>query len=203
MEERADRQGVQPAVRVNDMDHHHLFEVGGAKLSRLEDLRLIKGEGCYSADWSIPRQAHAAFLRADRAHAKILSVNTDAARKAKGVIAVYTGADAVKAGYVKPMSFLTFAGKDGKKANVPERPVLTHDRVRFVGDLVAMVVAETALQAQDAAGLIEVEYPRMSPSFGWTSPVSRRIRWNLAHARWRTTPIPASSPSTRRCRAST
>jgi len=140
------------------MDHHHLFEVGGAKLSRLEDLRLIKGEGCYSADWSLPGQAHAAFLRADRAHAKILSVNTDAARKASGVVGVYTGADAVKAGYVKPLSFLTFAGKDGKKADIPERSVLAHDRVRFVGDLVAMVVAETALQAQDAAELIEVEY---------------------------------------------
>ncbi|MEN9783617.1 MAG: hypothetical protein RJA24_960, partial [Pseudomonadota bacterium] len=140
------------------MDHHHLFEVGGAKLSRLEDLRLIKGEGCYSADWSMPGQAHAAFLRADRAHAKILSINTDAARKAPGVIGVFTGADAVKAGYVKPLSFLTFAGKDGKKANIPERAVLVHDRVRFVGDLVAMVVAETALQAQDAAELIEVEY---------------------------------------------
>ncbi len=150
-------------MRVNVMDHHdhhhqQLFEVGGAKLARLEDLRLIKGEGCYAADWNLPNQAHAAFLRADRAHAKILSVNTAAARKARGVLGVYTGEDAVKAGYVKPLSFLTFAGKDGKKANIPERPVLTHDRVRFVGDLVAMVVAETALQAQDALELIEVEY---------------------------------------------
>jgi len=135
-----------------------MFEVGGAHVGRLEDLRLIKGEGCYSADWSLPNQAHAAFLRADRAHAKIVSVNTDAARKAKGVLGVYTGEDAVKAGYVKPLSFLTFAGKDGKKAVIPERPVLAHGKVRFVGDLVAMVVAETALQAQDAAELIEVEY---------------------------------------------
>lgn len=143
---------------MNVMDQHHLFEVGGAHLSRLEDLRLIKGEGCYSADWSMPGQAHAAFLRADRAHARILSISTDAARKAPGVLAVYTGADAVKAGYVKPMSFLTFAGKDGKKANIPERPVLATDRVRFVGDLVAVVIAESALQAQDAAELIEVDY---------------------------------------------
>ena len=103
------------------MDHHHLFDVGGAKLSRLEDLRLIKGEGCYAADWGLPNQAHAAFLRADRAHAKILSINVDAARKAKGVLGVYTGADAVAAGYVKPLSMLTFAGKDGKKANLPNR----------------------------------------------------------------------------------
>ncbi len=143
------------------MDHHHLFEVGGAHVSRLEDLRLIKGEGCYAADWSLPNQAHGCFLRADRAHAKIVSINVDAARKARGVLGVYTGADAVSAGYVKPLSMLTFAGKDGKKALLPERPVLAHGKVRFVGDLVALVVAETALQAQDAAELIEVEYAEL------------------------------------------
>lgn len=141
-----------------DTHHSHLFEVGGAKLARLEDLRLIKGEGCYAADWSLPNQAHAAFVRSDRAHAKLLSVNAGAARKAKGVLAVLTGEDAVKAGYVKPLSFLTFAGKDGRKASIPERPVLAHGRVRFVGDLVALVIAETALQAQDAAEMVEVEY---------------------------------------------
>ncbi len=141
------------------MDHHqHLFEVGGAHLSRLEDLRLIRGEGCYSADWNMPGQAHACFLRADRAHAKILSINTDAARKAAGVLGVYTGEDSVSAGHVRPLSFLTFPGKDGMKARFPDRPALAHGRVRFVGDAVAMVVAETALQAQDAAELIEVEY---------------------------------------------
>ncbi len=143
------------------MDHHHLFEVGGAQVSRLEDLRLIKGEGCYAADWSLPNQAHGYFVRADRAHAKIVAIDIDAARKAQGVLGVYIGADAVSAGYVKPMSMLTFAGKDGKKANLPERPVLAHGKVRFVGDLVALVVAETALQAQDAAELIEVVYEEL------------------------------------------
>ncbi|MDH4150257.1 MAG: xanthine dehydrogenase family protein molybdopterin-binding subunit [Betaproteobacteria bacterium] len=143
------------------MDHHehqHLFDVGGAHLSRLEDLRLIKGEGCYAADWNLPKQAHAVFLRADHAHAKIVSINTDAARKAPGVLGVYTGEDAVSAGQTQPLSMLTFAGKDGKKALIPKRPALAHGHVRFVGDAVAMVVAETALQAQDAAELIEVEY---------------------------------------------
>ena len=150
---------VQHAARgIVIMDHHHLFNVGGARLSRLEDLRLIKGEGCYAADWNLPGQAHACFLRADRAHAKILSVNIEAARRARGVLGVYTGADAVSAGYVKPMSMLTFAGKDGMKARIPDRAVLAHGRVRFVGEAVAMVVAETALQAQDAAELIEIEY---------------------------------------------
>ena len=143
------------------MDHHehqHLFDVGGAHLSRLEDLRLIKGEGCYAADWNLPKQAHAVFLRADHAHAKIVSINTDAARKAPGVLGVYTGEDAVSAGQTQPLSMLTFPGKDGKKALIPKRPTLAHGHVRFVGDAVAMVVAETALQAQDAAELIEVEY---------------------------------------------
>ncbi|MFN9488890.1 MAG: xanthine dehydrogenase family protein molybdopterin-binding subunit [Betaproteobacteria bacterium] len=161
-EEKACRSLGRFAARVNIMDqHHHHFEVGGAHLSRLEDLRLIKGEGRYAADWNLPNQVHAAFLRADRAHAKIVSISTAAARKAKGVLGVFTGEDAVKAGYVKPLSFLTFAGKDGKKANIPERPALTADRVRFVGDLVAMVVAETALQAQDALELIEVDYEEL------------------------------------------
>jgi len=137
---------------------HHFFDVGGAHVSRLEDFRLITGAGCYASDWNLPGQAHACFLRADRAHAKILKIDTAAARKAKGVLAVYTGEDAVQAGYVKPMTFLTFAGKDGMKARIPSRPVLAHGKVRFVGDMVAMVVAETALQAQDALELIEVEY---------------------------------------------
>ncbi len=146
--------------------HHNLFEVGGAHVARLEDLRLIKGEGCYAADWNLPGQAHASFLRSDRAHAKIISVNTDAARKAKGVLGVYTGEDAVSAGQVQPLSMLTFPGKDGKKALIPPRSSLAHGRVRFVGDLVAMVVAETALQAQDAAELIEVEYEDLPAVIG-------------------------------------
>ncbi len=140
------------------MDHHHTFEVSGAHVSRLEDYRLITGTGCYASDWNLPEQVHACFLRADRAHAKIVKVDVAAARKAKGVLGVYTGEDAVKAGYVKPMSFLTFEGKGGMKARLPSRAALANDKVRFVGDMVAMVVAETALQAQDALELIEVEY---------------------------------------------
>lgn len=146
------------------MDQHHaehhqaLFTIGGAKVSRFEDLRLIKGEGRYSADWDLPNQTYACFLRSDRAHAKILSMNTDAARSAPGVLAVYTGADAVAAGHVRPLNLLTFPGKDGMKGRFPDRPTLADGTVRFVGDLVALVVATSALLAQDAIELIEVEY---------------------------------------------
>jgi carbon-monoxide dehydrogenase large subunit len=143
------------------MDHHYLLEVEGVRVSRREDLRLITGAGTYASDWNLPGQLYAHFLRADLAHAKIVSINVEAALKHPGVVRVYTGADAVRAGYLKPMTMLTFKGKDGMQVRVPERPVLAHGRVRCVGEPVAMVVAKTALIAQDAAELIEVEYEEL------------------------------------------
>jgi len=143
------------------MDQHHhspLFTVDGAKLSRLEDLRLITGKGRYASDWNDPQQLHACFLRADRAHANIVSINTDKALQHPGVKAIYTGADALAAGYLRSANFLTFVGKDGMKALVPDRPCLAIGKVRFVGDQVAMVVAQSHLAAQDACDLIEVVY---------------------------------------------
>ncbi|HJQ61494.1 MAG TPA: xanthine dehydrogenase family protein molybdopterin-binding subunit [Burkholderiales bacterium] len=140
------------------MDHHHLLEVEGVHVSRREDLRLITGAGKYASDWSLPGQLYAYFLRSDRAHAKIVSINTEAAKQHPGVVRIYTGEDAVRAGYVKPLTMLTFKGKGGMELRLPERPVLAHGRVRCVGEPVAMVVAETALIAQDATELIEVEY---------------------------------------------
>ena len=137
---------------------HHLFEVGGAHVSRLEDMRLITGAGTYASDWNLPGQLHAAFLRSDRAHAKIVSIDTTAARKARGVAGIYTGEDAMRAGYTRGLIMLNFPGKDGMKARIPDRPVLAHERVRFVGEPIAIVVADSALAAQDAVDLIEIEY---------------------------------------------
>lgn len=148
------------------MDQHHhsqLFEVDGAHVSRLEDMRLITGNGRYSSDWNASNQLHACFLRADRAHARIKSINADTARKAKGVIAIYTGEDAQRVGYLRSANFLTFAGKGGMKAKVPDRPALAIGKVRFVGDQVAMVVAESHLAAQDACELIEIDYEDLPP----------------------------------------
>src|SRR5688500_8841916 len=136
----------------------HLFEVGGVHVSRLEDVRLITGAGTYASDWNLPGQLHAAFVRSDRAHAKIVSIDSAAARAHPGVAGIYTGEDAVAAGYTRPAIFLNFTGKDGMKARIPERPALAHGRVRFVGEPVVIVVADTALAAQDAAGLVEIEY---------------------------------------------
>ena len=136
----------------------HLFEVAGAHVSRLEDLRLITGAGTYASDWNLPGQLYAHFVRADRAHAKIVSIDTQAARTAPGVAGIYTGADAVEAGYTRGPTFLNFPGKGGMKARIPERPVLAHGRVRFVGEQVALVVASSPSAAQDAADLIAIEY---------------------------------------------
>src|SRR3954467_14356430 len=133
------------------MGHHDLFEVDGVHVSRLEDLRLITGAGTYASDWNLPGQLHACFLRSDRAHAKIVSIDTAPALKQPGVVAVYTGEDAVRAGYTRGVTFLNFKGKNGMEGRIPDRPAMAHGRVRFVGEPVALVVAESAAAAQDAS----------------------------------------------------
>jgi carbon-monoxide dehydrogenase large subunit len=125
---------------------------------RLEDHRLITGAGKYASDWSAPGQLYGCFLRSDRAHAEIVSVDTSAAKAAPGVKAVFTGEDAVRAGYTRAPHTMQFIGKNGMKARAPERPVLAHKKVRFVGEAVALVVADTPGAAEDAADLVEIEY---------------------------------------------
>src|SRR5215213_10322330 len=95
-----------------DAEHHH-----GAH--RVEDLRLITGGGKYASDWNLPGQLYGYFLRADRAHADILSVDVSAALAFPGVKQVFTGEDAIKAGYVRAPHSLSFPGKNGMKARAP------------------------------------------------------------------------------------
>lgn len=131
--------------------------------NRAEDLRLITGRGKYAADWNLPGQLHACFLRSDRAHAEIVSINIEAALKMRGVAAVFTGADAVAAGYTRFPNMLVIPGDGSKTILKPERPVLAHGKVRFVGEAVAMVVADSALAAQDALDAIDIEYNDLPP----------------------------------------
>ena len=135
-----------------------LFEVNGARVSRLEDYRLLTGQGQFAADWNLPGQLYGHFLRADRAHARIVSLDVAAARAHPGVHAVLTGEDAVRAGYVQPVSFFTFPGKNGARPLLPQWPVLAHERVRFAGEAVALVIADSEPVAQDASGLIKAVY---------------------------------------------
>ncbi len=130
--------------------------------NRREDLRLITGRGCYVADINLPGQLHAAFVRADRAHAQIVSINAEPALKRLGVVAVFTGADAVEAGYTQFPNLMSFAGRNGGQILKPARPVLATDAVRYVGETIAMVVADSALAAQDAIDAIEIVYRDLS-----------------------------------------
>src|SRR5688572_31138291 len=127
-------------------------------MMRREDSRLVSGEGRYTSDWDLPGQLHAAVLRADRAHAEIVRLDAGPALSHPGVKAVLTGEDARAAGFKSLPNIVAYPGKDGQQIRKPFFPVLAMDRVRYVGEPVAMVVAESATIAEDARELIEVEY---------------------------------------------
>jgi aerobic carbon-monoxide dehydrogenase large subunit len=124
----------------------------GQSLRRREDFKFITGQGRYTDDLKVPGMLHLAILRSPHAHAVINRVDLTAARAAPGVRLVLSGADlAGKIGSIVPNWIIP-----GTK--VPDRPVVAIDRVRFVGECVALVVAETQAMAHDAVGLIEVDY---------------------------------------------
>jgi len=125
---------------------------------RREDLRLVTGRGKYTSDWNLPGQLYACFLRSDRAHAEIVSIDTREAAKSPGVVAVFTGADTAKAGFKSTPNIARFPGRGGAGIKVPHRDGLANGRVRFVGQEVALVVADSAAAAQDAAEKIAVDY---------------------------------------------
>ena len=130
---------------------------------RREDARLVAGQGRFTADWNLPGQLHAFFLRSDRAHAEIVSIDTRPALAAPGVVAVLTGEDTARAGFKVAPPLVKFPGRGGAALKVPHRDVLARERVRFVGQEVAMVVATSAAAAQDGAEAIEVEYRDLPP----------------------------------------
>src|SRR5579862_8642544 len=130
----------------------------GQPVRRVEDRRFLTGSGRYLDDIVRPRQAHAAMLRSPHAHARIRAIDTAAAADAPGVIAVLTGADLARdrIGAIPCVSGLS--NRDKSAMAMPPRPAIVEDRVRHVGDAVAMVVAESVAAARDAAELIAVDY---------------------------------------------
>ncbi|MCK8783712.1 xanthine dehydrogenase family protein molybdopterin-binding subunit [Roseomonas sp. NAR14] len=134
------------------------FEGIGASVRRKEDLRFLSGRGRYTADIDRPGQAHAYILRSPHPHAAIRGIDATAARAMPGVAAVFTGAD-MAAGKVGGLPCgWGVKNKDGSPMAEPPHPVLAVDRVRHVGDPVAVVVAATRAQARDAAEAIVVDY---------------------------------------------
>ena len=130
----------------------------GEALKRKEDYRFLTGAGQYTDDVVLAAQCHAVFVRSPHAHAKINSINIDAARAAPGVLGVFTGAD-VAADNINglPCGWL-ITSTNGEPMKEPPHPILAQGKVRYVGDHVAMVVAHTQQQARDAAELVEVDY---------------------------------------------
>src|SRR5262245_64833829 len=133
----------------------------GASVRRKEDFRFLTGAGNYTDDINRPRQTYAYILRSPHAHANIRKIDVSAAKKAPGVVAVFTGADyaADKKGGL-PCGWLV-KSKDGSPMVEPPHPPLIADRVRHVGDHVAVVIAETREQAKDAAALIDIDYQEL------------------------------------------
>ena len=130
----------------------------GKAVKRVEDEALLKGAGRFTDDVSAPNQAQAAFLRSPHAHARIAAVDTRAAAAMPGVISVVTGEDLVREG-VKPLvSSGDFKRADGSPSASPPHHALAVGVVRFVGEPVAAVIAETLAQARDALEAIEVRY---------------------------------------------
>src|SRR5262249_53732304 len=140
----------------------------GAAVRRKEDFRFITGKGHYTDDISRPGQAHAYFLRSTHAHAKIKSIDTSKAKALKGVLGVFTGADLAADKIGGLICGWMIHSKDGSPMKAGAHPALAVDRVRYVGDHIAVVIAETFELACDAEELIEVEYAEL-PSVTMTA----------------------------------
>ena len=130
----------------------------GQGVSRFEDPRLIQGGGRYTDDIKLPGLVHGVVLRSPHAHAKIKAIDIAAAKAAPGVLCVLTAADVKAAGYGDLPVPGGLKRRDGSPQYKPRYPILAADRVRWLGDGVAFVVAETVAQAHDATELIQVDY---------------------------------------------
>jgi carbon-monoxide dehydrogenase large subunit len=128
---------------------------------RTEDPILVRGEGRYTDDVRLPGEVYAVIVRSRDAHGIIRGIDTETARGMPGVLAVYTGADLAAAGYGTLKCIVPLKNRDGTDMKKPARPAMPTDKVRFVGDPVAVVVAETVLQAKDAAEAVVVDIERL------------------------------------------
>ena len=135
----------------------------GGSVRRKEDFRFLTGQGRYTDDLNRPGQTHAYFLRSPHAHAKVTGIDTEAAKNAPGVVAVFTGADLEADSVGSLICGWTVNDRHGEPHKAPPHFPLVRDKVRYVGDHVAVVIAETRAQAKDAAELIEVGYSELPP----------------------------------------
>ncbi len=132
----------------------------GASIKRSEDPRILTGAGRYVDDIKLPGMLHAAFVRSPLAHARVLSIDVSAARALPGVVAAFTGAELEVMTVPGPDALMALMGWAGP---TPEFTLLATDKVRLVGDPVAIVIAENRYVAEDGCELVEVEYDDLPP----------------------------------------
>jgi carbon-monoxide dehydrogenase large subunit len=144
----------------------------GQSVRRLEDPRLLQGLGQYSDDANLARQVYAVVVRSPHAHARIRGLDPSAARQVPGVLAVFTGADVAADGLGHLPTDTSRKRRDGAASFTTPRPALARERVRHVGDPVALVVAETRERAADAAALVAVDYEPL-PAVAATAEAAR------------------------------
>ncbi len=130
----------------------------GKSVKRVEDNRFLKGEGKYTDDFNMAHQTYAVYVRSPHAHANIKSVDISAAEAMDGVVKVFTGQDIADAGIVGSICGWQVDFKNGDTMKEPPHPIMVADKVRHVGDPVAMVIAEDKYTAKDAAELVHVDY---------------------------------------------
>lgn len=130
----------------------------GASIKRKEDFRFLTGSGRYTDDMNLPGQLYAYFVRSPHAHARIKGIDKSGALQAPGVVAIYTGEDVAADNLGGLPCGWLITDVDGQPMKEPAHPVLAQDKVRYVGDHVAVIIAENLWQAKDAAELLDVDY---------------------------------------------
>lgn len=140
-----------------------MAEMIGKSVKRVEDKRFLTGKGNYTDDMVLPGMTYASIVRSHHAHAKITSVDVSGAEALDGVVAVFTGADIAKAEIAGVPCGWQVDFKNGDTMKEPPHPLLVADKVRYVGDAVAIVIAESAGVAKDGAELVAVDYEMLDP----------------------------------------
>ena len=130
----------------------------GASVRRKEDNRFLIGKGNYTDDINVAGQTYAYFVRSPHAHAAIRGIDTTEAENAPGVVAVLTGDDLAADGIGPLICGVTVTSDDGQPHRAPVHPALAQGKVHYVGDHVAVVIADSLVQARDAAELVDVDY---------------------------------------------
>jgi len=145
-----------PQAWAKDIVAAEKFAVG-QPVPRIEDPKLIQGQGTYTDDVTLPGQVYAIMVRSRYAHGKIKKLDVSAARKMPGVLAVYTAEEINAGGYGPLKTVMPLKNRDGSMMKVPVRFALASEKVRFVGDPIACVIAETINQGKDAAEAVELD----------------------------------------------